>query len=91
MPARPYALVLGPDEAAREPHCRDLTRAGYQAIGFDACDEALVWLEEETPALAVILTVACERCAALLASLEDRRVEVVRFEPHVIDQTAPVI
>jgi hypothetical protein len=37
MTARPYALVLGPDEATREPHCRDLTRAGYAAIGFDDC------------------------------------------------------
>jgi DNA-binding NtrC family response regulator len=80
--ARDRALVLADDPAERRELCGDLRRAGYDPVAFECCDWAMAWLDEETPAVAVVRMGGDPLCAELLDELEARGAEmVVNGEP----------
>ncbi len=80
--ARGRALVVADDPAERRELCGDLRRAGDDPVAFECCDGAMAWLEEETPAVAVVRTDGDRLCASLLDELEARGAEmVVNGEP----------
>lgn len=80
--ARGRALVVADDPAERRELCGDLRRAGYDPVAFECCDGAMAWLDEETPAVAVVRMGGDPLCAELLDELEARGAEmVVNGEP----------
>jgi DNA-binding NtrC family response regulator len=74
---RDRALVVADDPAERRELCGDLSDAGYDPVAFESCDGAMAWLDEETPAVAVVRTDGDRLCASLLDELEARGAEMV--------------
>ena len=73
------ALVVADDPGEL---CADLQEAGYDPVAFESCDGAMAWLDEETPAVAVVRMGGDPLCAELLDELEARGAEmVVNGEP----------
>jgi protein-L-isoaspartate O-methyltransferase len=76
------ALVVAVDPGERREFCADLQEAGYDPVAFVSCDGAMAWLDEETPAVAVVRMGGDPLCAELLDELEARGAEmVVNGEP----------
>ena len=71
------ALVVAEDPGERREFCADLQEAGYDPVAFASCDGALAWLDEETPAVAVVRTGDDRLCADLLDELDARGAELV--------------
>ena len=74
---RPLALVLSHGSEQRDRDCRLLSGKGYDVLGFaDAADTA-AWLEEDTPAVAIVEQVADPRQQAVLETLAGRGVMLI--------------
>jgi len=81
-PAARRAPVVADDPGERREFCADLQEAGYDPVAFESCDGAMAWLDEETPAVAVVRMGGDPLCAELLNELEARGAEmVVNGEP----------
>lgn len=73
------ALVLASADKVRAAGCRAFAREGYDVIGFADCEHAAAWLDEETPAVAIVDMRASACGAALLEILHERGVRLVRI------------
>jgi protein-L-isoaspartate O-methyltransferase len=71
------ALVVAVDPGERREFCADLQEAGYDPVAFESCDGAMAWLDEATPAVAVVRTGGDRLCAELLDELETRGAELI--------------
>ncbi len=71
------ALVLVADTVQRDRACARLSRDGYEVLGFADCENAAAWLEEETPAIAVIDRDLMPGCSGVLNVLGERGVLLV--------------
>jgi DNA-binding response OmpR family regulator len=74
---REPALIVMDDAAMREAACRDLHAAGYEPVAFVTSADALPWLEEETPQVALLDADDDPACVELLRELLGRDVEIV--------------
>lgn len=71
---RPLALVLTHGAEQRDRDCLLLSEKGYDVLGFADAESAVAWLEEETPAVAIVEQVADLRQQAVLKTLAGRGV-----------------
>lgn len=82
-------VLLVEDEAIVAMNLQDeLKEAGYTVVGpFDTCAGAMVWLEKQTPDLAVLDTMLKDgSCKTLAAELTQRGVGLVLWSGHAQDQ-----
>jgi DNA-binding response OmpR family regulator len=82
-------VLLVEDQAIVAMNLQDeLKEAGYTVVGpFDTCAGVMVWLENQTPDLAVLDTVLKDgSCKALAAELTQRGVGVVLWSGHLQDK-----
>lgn len=70
--SRELAMVVSPSDDDREMACRELIFRGYDTVGFSDCANASAWLEEETPALAVVSSKLRPAREDLIRGLEKR-------------------
>ncbi|WP_147817627.1 hypothetical protein [Methylobacterium thuringiense] len=68
-------LVANADQ--RDQACARLSRDGYEVLGFADCENAVAWLEEETPTIAVIDGDLMPGCSGVLNVLGERGVLLV--------------
>lgn len=71
------ALVLVADAVQRDRACARLSQDGYDVLGFADCENAAAWLEEETPAIAVIDGDLIPGCSGVVNVLDERGVLLV--------------
>ncbi|GEO98132.1 hypothetical protein [Methylobacterium haplocladii] len=76
-PAPDLALVLVASTDQRDRACARLSRDGYDVLSFADCDHAAAWLEEETPAVALIGKGLKLSCSSVLDILSNRDVRLI--------------
>lgn len=74
---RPLALVLSHRSEQRDRDCTLLSEKGYDVLGFADAESAEAWLEEDTPAVAIVEKVADPRQRAVLETLAGRGVMLI--------------
>lgn len=74
---RPLGLVVDADDARTRDYAETLARCGLDPLCFASCAEALLWLEEDTPAAAVIGAEDDPALQTMLSALAERGVVLV--------------